>query len=109
MNTQDLNKRIAEIKGISHHVFDSDPLGLVWFVSDEKGRTHVIDYITDNSLNHKLVVELLDKGWKAGLSRNFYCWTPPTYRTGKKINILNTANQDFKTATCLAYIEEFGK
>ncbi len=107
MTNQELNRAIAEIKGLDVEITGTEKVCTL-FITNHKGRhpAHRIDYITDWNLLGPLVIELLGADWMprdAGNSE--FEWV--SYRSAS-YNIKVVLDKDFGTATCLAYIKEFG-
>lgn len=110
MDNQEINKRIAEIKGLNPITHESiDPFTGNSFKSvyrtlngDRIGLPR--DYINDPALNRELELELMSNRWWPRLDKEKYFyrrdvwWSPDI---GK--------DKDFGKATALAWLEEFGK
>lgn len=109
MNKFEINERIAGIRYEAVHIWEKpDGTKVVKActyhhpTADHNDEWIEVDYITDNNINHELVVEL----GKAGVRPNYFVHGDYWVYTNP---MAVASHKDFNTATALAYIEEFGK
>lgn len=100
MDNQEINERIAEKRdAIPKENPDWHEVTLAHYQDAP-------DYINDPALNLEMVVELMDNGWFCGRNTmKKYIWKKADANPrSKKIFVVD---EDFGTATCLAWLEEF--
>ena len=106
MTNQEINLRVAEIKGITVLAVNGEVFIAELFKVGRcyTGCSELLDYINNWNLLGPLEDELLDAaGWYLQKNNKEFLWTK-VHR-----DIISVRHKCRGKATCLAYIEEFGK